>query len=154
MPSPLFFDLNGVQIHPRADGYFNATAMCRANGTRWQDYARLGSTTAFLAALSDVTQIHVKALVISRPGPLDRGGGTWVHPRVAIRRARWLSPKYARPSSAVGRRPARHRARRYPTARTDPDPSDHRPEGHHRRGAPAGLDPTGRLAEWSPPSTN
>lgn len=77
-----------------ADGYINATAMCRAVGKQFNDYRRLGQTQAFLDELSSETGIPVSELIQS-----VRGGsgeqGTWAHPDVAVHLAQWLSPKFA-----------------------------------------------------------
>jgi hypothetical protein len=43
---------NGVTVLQREDGYWNATAMCRANGKLWADYWRNRTTQEFLAELS------------------------------------------------------------------------------------------------------
>jgi len=62
---------NGTPISRRtSDGYVNATAMCKANGKRWKDYRE-----------SDRCQ--------------GQGGGTWVHPQVAVDLARWISAPFA-----------------------------------------------------------
>jgi hypothetical protein len=87
--------LNNISVGQRAeDGYLNATAMCKAAGKRFHDYQRLDTTDAFLLALSAETVIPVTRLINSL-----RGGngpqGTWVHPKVAIHLAQWLSPEFA-----------------------------------------------------------
>jgi hypothetical protein len=80
-----------------ADGYLNATDMCRANGKNFNDYTRLASTQAFLRELARVTGIPVSGLVV-----VERGGdafnsqqGSWIHPDIAINLAQWLSPRFA-----------------------------------------------------------
>lgn len=81
------------------DGYINATAMCKAAGKRWNDYFRLDATQDFLRALSVNTGITAfeqnQGLVQSRAGSPENGGGTWVHPQVAINLAQWLSGEFA-----------------------------------------------------------
>ena len=83
-------------VHQRAtDGSFNATAMCKAAEKRFQHYRDLISTEEFLDALSSNTGIPVFELTKSiRGGPPERRG-IWVHPRVAINLAQWLSPTFA-----------------------------------------------------------
>ena len=89
-------EFNGFDISQReTDGYFNATAMCQANGKQWNDYWRLGSTSAYVAELSAFTGIPVNDLVSSKQGQSVNGGGTWVHPDIAIHLAQWCSPKFA-----------------------------------------------------------
>jgi hypothetical protein len=85
---------NGVEIDQRDDdGYFDATAMCRAYGKQFNDYSRLDQTKDYLAALAADTGIPVTGLVESRRGGADRGG-SWVHPEVAVDLAQWLSPQF------------------------------------------------------------
>ena len=75
-----------------ADGYVNATAMCKANKKRWSDYRESDRCQLYLDALSQTTEIPVFDLIQSRQG---HGGGTWVHPQVAVDLARWISAPFA-----------------------------------------------------------
>lgn len=82
----------------RADGYVNATAMCQANGKKWNDYARLDRTHAYIAALAAVagnpaTENHGLIHVIQGGPPHLQG--TWIHPRLAVDLARWCRPAFA-----------------------------------------------------------
>jgi len=84
---------NGTPIHRRiTDGYANATAMCKANKKRWSDYRESDRCQLYLDALSQTTEIPVFDLIQSRQG---HGGGTWVHPQVAVDLARWISAPFA-----------------------------------------------------------
>lgn len=84
---------NGTPISRRTtDGYVNATAMCRANEKRWSDYRESDRCQQYLDALSQTTEIPVFDLIVSRQG---NGGGTWVHPQVAVDLARWISAPFA-----------------------------------------------------------
>ena len=86
---------NGTPISRRtSDGYVNATAMCKANNKRWSDYRESGRCQLYLDALESVAGISVHALVESRSGGAG-GGGTWVHPQVAVDLARWISAPFA-----------------------------------------------------------
>jgi len=75
------------------DGYVNATAMCKANGRQWNDYWRTERATEYLEALSVETGIPVSNLCQSTKGGANQG--TWVHPRVSVDLARWISPPFA-----------------------------------------------------------
>lgn len=78
------------------DGYLHATAMCQAAGKKFNDYSRLETTKAYLSALSLDAGIPVSKLATSIKGRGDRvSQGTWVHPKVAIHLAQWLSPEFA-----------------------------------------------------------
>jgi len=84
---------NNTRIERRtSDGYVNATAMCKANGKRWTDYRESDRCQQYLDALSQTTEIPVFDLIVSRQG---NGGGTWVHPQVAVDLARWISAPFA-----------------------------------------------------------
>ncbi len=87
-------DYNATPVPQRStDGYINATAMCRAAGKDWFDYSCLKTTQAFIQALSLETGIPGLKLMQSIRG--GRGGGTYVHPQVAVHLAQWLSPEFA-----------------------------------------------------------
>lgn len=76
-----------------ADGYINATALCKAAGREWGHYAETKGTKDFLAELSTDIGIPISTLVQSVKGGVIQG--TWVHPQVAIHLGQWLSPKFA-----------------------------------------------------------
>ncbi|OJW58770.1 MAG: hypothetical protein BGO60_09140 [Thiobacillus sp. 65-1059] len=86
---------NGSVIEQRAsDGYINATQLCQVAGKRWHNYVRNETTGHFLRALEAKTRIRVMELiqeVISEDGVKS----TWVHPKVAIHLAQWLSADFA-----------------------------------------------------------
>lgn len=87
---------NNTPISRRADGYVNATAMCKANGKLWGHFFETDGCSRYLEALSTVI-----GKPITGPGGLvhaQRGGadqGTWVHPDVATELARWISPDFS-----------------------------------------------------------
>ncbi len=82
----------GVIIAQRpADGFIDATALCKAAGKLFADYARLRSTGEFLNELSADMGIPISELIQQVKGGL----GTWVAPQVATHLAQWLSPKFA-----------------------------------------------------------
>lgn len=88
---PRTFD--GHEIGQRStDGYMDATAMCQANAKKWSHYWSNHSTQEFIQALAESTGIPADSLIEMRSG---RGGGTYVHPRVATHLAQWCSPKFA-----------------------------------------------------------
>jgi hypothetical protein len=104
----------GTTIQRRPiDGYVNATAMCQAGGKRWFDYVRLDRTEAYIAVLASAlagnpaTENRCAAAVARNPATgsdgliqTQQGGqpqlqGTWIHPRLAVDLARWISPAFA-----------------------------------------------------------
>jgi hypothetical protein len=90
------YEIERELVHQRVrDGYVNATAMCKAAGKLFGDYARLKTTDPFQEELSAVMGIPITELVQSFRGGSPALQGTWVHPQVAIHLAQWLSPKFA-----------------------------------------------------------
>jgi hypothetical protein len=88
-------NVNGGVIEQRAsDGYVNATQLCTIAGKRWHNYVRNESTGHFLRALATKTRISVMEL---NQEVRDTNGvpSTWVHPKVAIHLAQWLSADFA-----------------------------------------------------------
>lgn len=84
---------NNFSIEIREDGYFNATAMCKAFGKVPKDYLRLDTTKAFLEVLQNDGHIcPTNPIHILKGGPNNQG--TWVHRLVAIDLAKWLSPEF------------------------------------------------------------
>jgi hypothetical protein len=84
---------NGTPITRRTTGgSVNATAMCKANKKRWSDYRESDRCQQSLDDLSKTTEIPVIDLIEARKG---QGGGTWVHPQVAVDLARWISAPFA-----------------------------------------------------------
>lgn len=88
-------------LQRKADGYFGATALCKAGtaetGKRkdFHNYKVATPTQEFLKELSSTTGLTVDQLIQSLPGSPENGGGSWVHPRVAMHLAQWCSPKFA-----------------------------------------------------------
>jgi hypothetical protein len=84
---------NGTPIARRTtDGYINATAMCRANGKNWSAYRETDRCQEYIDALADSSEIRGMNLIESRGG---NGGGTWIHPQIAVDLARWISAPFA-----------------------------------------------------------
>ncbi|MFZ3485012.1 KilA-N domain-containing protein [Sphingomonas sp. 3-13AW] len=84
----------GALIQQRsADGYINATAMCKAAGREWSSYRR--SAEPFVTALEGSLQIRRDLIIQSITAGANDARGTWVHPQVAIHLAQWLSPEFA-----------------------------------------------------------
>jgi hypothetical protein len=89
---------NDTEISRReSDDYVNATAMCKANGREWFTYSRSSRAQEYMAALAGVTAdlrspADLVQTITTGPNELR---GTWVHPRLAVDLARWISPAFA-----------------------------------------------------------
>jgi hypothetical protein len=87
-------EANGSVIDQRsADGYINATALCKAGSARWSDYYSNDRTKAFFDVVAAKTGIPVLALTqkVTEAGRHS----IWVHPKVAIHLGQWISPEFA-----------------------------------------------------------
>lgn len=86
----------GTAIQRReADGFVNATQMAKANGKHLPHYMANERTREYLQALSGSVGIPTDLLaVVTTTGPNELRG-TWIHPRLAIDLARWISPAFA-----------------------------------------------------------
>lgn len=85
---------NSIVQQRADDGYINATNLCSAAGKRWHNYVRNETTGHFLRALESKTRISA-SLLIQQLTDKDGLHSTWVHPKVAIHLAQWLSAEFA-----------------------------------------------------------
>lgn len=86
----------GTVIERRqTDGYVNATAMCKANGKHLPHYMANERTHSYIAALAPVVGIPTTEMVSVRQGGQPELQGTWIHHRLAVDLARWISPSFA-----------------------------------------------------------
>jgi hypothetical protein len=94
-------DVSGVPVSQRVvDGYINATAMTtayrKATGQRKDvaDWLRNKRTQETLKHLNSNTGIPVFELHQVFEGSPELGGGTWLHPKLSVRFAMWLSDDF------------------------------------------------------------
>lgn len=91
--------VEGIVIQQRtADGFVNVTQLCKAHiqktGER-KDASEWFETEMSKAALSTLAErlnVPTTSLYERKPG---RNGGTWIHPRVAVRFAMWLDNDFS-----------------------------------------------------------
>lgn len=87
---------NERTIRQREDGYLSATDMCQACGKLFADWRRLKATDEYLLALEESMGIPIDQLIeINESIGSNKSRGTWVHRRVSIRLAQWLSAPFA-----------------------------------------------------------
>lgn len=65
--------------------------MCKAYKKRFDNYRKSENYKPYIEALSASLKMSEVALVQSQQGK----AGVWIHPRVAIHLAMWLSPEFA-----------------------------------------------------------
>ena len=74
------------------DAFVNATIMCAAFGRLPNEFLRLTSTQAFIAALTEENPMRENPVLTQHGGASP---GTWIHPDLALECARWLSPAFS-----------------------------------------------------------
>jgi prophage antirepressor-like protein len=85
---------SSVTIPMREDGYINATMLCKAHGKKLlANYNQNKQTKEYLEELSINIGIPIFELFVTTVGGNHQG--TWVHRKVAIHLAQWLSPNFA-----------------------------------------------------------
>lgn len=110
--------INGIAIEQRStDGFINGTAMCVAHDKKINDWFRSQDALELFIALAidldpdsncgdsrnlDVSTLSAAkytemfvGLIISRAGSPQTGGGTWLHPDLAVQLAQWCNKPFA-----------------------------------------------------------
>ena len=96
----------GHQIRMRkSDGYLSATDMVKTKpGKKLNDYLRSNDSKEYIKALEDDlkisnekcdTEIYASLIDVKKGNSSAYEQGTYVHPRVAIHLAQWISPKFS-----------------------------------------------------------
>jgi len=98
-------NFKGLVIERRdSDGYFNGTNLCAAFKKRFQHYLETQRVSEYLDALAHslISTAGIPALDFDQARDylvqVQHGGanrGSWIHERVAVDLARWLSPDFA-----------------------------------------------------------
>ncbi len=78
----------------QCDGYYNATLMCQSAGKLVADYTRTKGAASFKKRLSDVMSLSISSLVQQERGK-GKDQRTWVHRKVALHLAQWISEDFA-----------------------------------------------------------
>jgi len=84
--TPVFF---------QSDAFLNATGIAKKFNKRPADYLKSDSTISYLESITRILVIPQNQLVKVKKGSSANGGGTWLHPKLAIDFARWLNPDFA-----------------------------------------------------------
>ncbi|HYX19180.1 MAG TPA: KilA-N domain-containing protein [Nostoc sp.] len=106
-------DVNGIAVEQRVvDGFINATAMAVAHGKDISEWLALEMILRLVTALakklgvdpipgkvgnSVYTRVSATypTIVIVKRGSPENGGGTWVHPKLAVHVGQWCSEEFA-----------------------------------------------------------
>ena len=77
-----------------SEGWFNATDAAKPYGKQPARWLRLPSTKEYVAAVQ-LQNADVQKLHIATKGGAAGGGGTWMHPLLAVAFARWLNVHFS-----------------------------------------------------------
>lgn len=86
-------EYQGISVSFTDEGWFNATAAAKKFGKAPNEWLRLPDTEAYLKALE--SRYGKIPYVKTNKARADRGGGTWLHPKLAVRFAQWLSVDFS-----------------------------------------------------------
>ena len=85
-------DFDGQVMQFNDAGWFNATVAADRFGKRPVNWLELDSTVRYMTSMSSALKVDKSDLLDIKKG---RSGGTWMHPKLAISFARWLSDDFA-----------------------------------------------------------
>lgn len=85
-------DFDGHVMQFNDSGWFNATAAADKFGKRPVNWLDLSSTESYMSAMANQLKVDKSDLLEIKKG---RSGGTWLHPKLAVAFARWLSDDFA-----------------------------------------------------------
>ncbi len=87
------FSYEGQAVRFSTDGWINATDIAASKGLRLDNWLRNKETESYIEALGrHLNTSDSRDLIRTQRG---RGGGTWIHPKLAVAFARWISPDFA-----------------------------------------------------------
>lgn len=87
------FSYQGQPVRFSADGWINATDIAAREGRRLDKWLATQETHQYIDALMRHLNTPKRGdLIRTQRG---RGGGTWLHPKLAVAFARWISPDFA-----------------------------------------------------------
>lgn len=85
-------DFNGQRLHFTSDAWFNATEAAERYGKRPVDWLNQDGTREYIATLAEMLKCEPASLLKTKRG---NNGGTWLHPKLAVRFAQWLDVRFA-----------------------------------------------------------
>ena len=89
-----------MSVQFQENGFINATAIAKQFNKQPKEWLRLESTLEYIAQLVEFQRCEnptfdKNQLVTIKKGSPENGGGTWLHPKLAIPFARWLEARFA-----------------------------------------------------------
>lgn len=86
-------EYQGVTYTFRGDGWFDATLVAKRYGKLPNEWLRLDETSAYIEALNTMSNAGQNR--IWHKTKRGASGGTWLHPKLAVRFAQWLDINFA-----------------------------------------------------------
>jgi len=96
------FDYDGQLVRFNGDGWLHATEIAERFGKHLRNWLDSAETLEYVRALdelqhpddgpSGISNVRDSGYLKTRRG---NSGGTWLHPKLAVAFARWISPKFA-----------------------------------------------------------
>lgn len=87
------FHYQGQPVRFNSDGWINATDIAKRMSKRLDKWLDTQETQEYIAALGRHLNTPKKGDLIQ--AARGRGGGTWLHPKLAVAFARWVSADFA-----------------------------------------------------------
>ena len=88
-------EMTEIMGHKIPKGWVNATAMCKANNKTWSNYWKTDKAKSFASKVSTALLSGSPAIISIEGGNEKDLQGTWVHIKVAIHLAMWISDDFA-----------------------------------------------------------
>ena len=85
-------DFAGQVMQFNDKGWFNATIAAERFSKRPNDWLATNETQSYLHAMCSALNTSMDGIIKTSKG---RGGGTWLHPKLSVSFARWLSDDFA-----------------------------------------------------------
>ncbi|CAB3627501.1 KilA-N domain [Achromobacter sp. 2789STDY5608633] len=98
MPNALIIEqYEGLPVQFMGDGWFNATGPAKRHGKKPAHWLALPGTKSYMAALGKALGFEVgfPDIKLIRTSKVRGQAGTWLHPKLAVPFARWLSDDFA-----------------------------------------------------------
>lgn len=92
------FDYEGQPVRFNVDGWLHATEIAERFGKRANDWSSLPSTASYIEALArnlNTGKSGISSALDFIKTKRGKNGGTWLHPKLAVAFARWLSDDFA-----------------------------------------------------------
>lgn len=86
---------HSITVPFTGEAFFNATVAAKAFGKLPGDWLRNKETQKYVGALRAALAMEQDQLVIVRQGGYPNEQGTWLHPKLVVAFARWLSHEFA-----------------------------------------------------------